>query len=352
MSNSNHLIIIGGGLSGLVLAYLATQKKRQITILEATDRLGGRIQTYTGVRGTPMELGATWFSEQHPHLLDLLTGLGLNKFPQYDRGKSLFQTKSFEPAQAFEIPSNTTPSYRFKGGSETVITALQRLLPSGSIRLNSKIIEIRQSPEMIMAVSENGQVFQADQMAICLPPQVAASMIRFPDGMPAPLLELLPEVQTWMAGALKFVIEYDRPFWRQAGYSGMLYSHAGIITEMYDHCTEAEDRFALTGFLNGGSKDYTRQVREKYVIRQLTDLLGPEAGVPVYYQDKIWNQPELLAGKQVFQEAHFNNGHPAFEQTYLDNRLVFAGSETSLFHPGYMEGAVIAANRAASQLLL
>ena len=350
MASSNHIIIIGGGLSGLTLAYLATQKGIHTTLIEATDRLGGRIHTTRGIQDTPMELGATWFSDQHPNLIDLITRLDIEKFPQYDTGKSLFQTKSFEPAQAFEVPSSQRPSYRISGGSSAMITALKNQLPADRVRLNTKITEIQKTPEKLIALSESGEKFIADKIVICLPPQVAATHIRFPEDMPASLLDLLSEVQTWMAGAMKFVLEYNNPFWRRRGFSGMLFSHAGIITEMYDHSTKEADKFALTGFLNAGSKNYSLKTREKYVLQQLTGLLGPEAAAPLSYQEKIWNQPEILAGNQHFQEAHFNNGHPAFKSAYLDNRLLFAGSETATVHPGYMEGAVVAANHAADWL--
>ena len=48
---------------------------------------------------------------------------------------------------------------------------------------------------------------------------------------------------------------------------------------------------------------------------------------------------------------HQNNGHPLFRKNYCDNRLLFAGTETAQQHPGYMEGAVVAAQRAATEIL-
>lgn len=70
------VIIIGGGLSGLTLAYLLEKKGFEPTIIEASSRLGGRIHTVEGKLGTTLELGATWFSDSHlelllqPHLIE------------------------------------------------------------------------------------------------------------------------------------------------------------------------------------------------------------------------------------------------------------------------------------------
>ena len=42
------VIIIGGGLSGLTIAYELKKKNISFKILEAQNRLGGRIETYLG----------------------------------------------------------------------------------------------------------------------------------------------------------------------------------------------------------------------------------------------------------------------------------------------------------------
>lgn len=45
MGFHERIIIIGGGLTGLTLAYLLSKKNINATALEASPRLGGRIQT-------------------------------------------------------------------------------------------------------------------------------------------------------------------------------------------------------------------------------------------------------------------------------------------------------------------
>lgn len=80
---SKHIVIVGGGLSGLSLAYYLRNYNFNLTVLEASDRLGGRIQTVKGQLDTPLELGATWLSDQHPELITLLDELGIKKYPQH-----------------------------------------------------------------------------------------------------------------------------------------------------------------------------------------------------------------------------------------------------------------------------
>lgn len=301
---------------------------------------------------TPLELGATWFSEIHPHLLSLVDELGLQKYPQFSKGISLFQTKSFEPPQKFFVPEAENPSYRLAGGTQILIDTLAKKLAPENIKLNTKVTAIKEVDDKLLVETSNGSNLTADKVILCIPPQLAGLQIRFSPDLPDNLTRILPTVQTWMSGALKFVLEYAEPFWRKKGYSGMLYSHAGIIMEMYDHTNFEENKFGFTGFLNGGASGYSREVRKEFVLRQLAELLGKEVLNPVSYSDKIWTDEFVLAGNQLIQRPHQNNGHPLLQPSYLNDKLYFSGTETATEFAGYMEGAVISAIKTVNKLKL
>lgn len=138
-----------------------------------------------------------------------------------------------------------------------LIDTLAQHLNENQIILNSKVTEIDESGDQLIVITENGTQFIADQVIICLPPELAGASISFKPRLPQEINQLLSTVQTWMSGAIKFAIEYSEPFWRQKGFSGMLYSHAGIIVEMYDPTNFEESKFGFTGFLNGGAAVYS-----------------------------------------------------------------------------------------------
>ncbi len=350
MNDNQRIVIIGGGLSGLTLAYLLSKRNINATILEASARLGGRIQTIKGTLQTPLELGATWFSDMHPNLLALIEDLGLRKYPQFSKGTSLFQTKSFEPPQKFFVPEAESPSYRLAGGTQMLIDALAAKLPQEAVLLNTKVTAVNETESGIVLETNKGKTLEADKVIVCIPPQLVANNISFSPELPDAFNALLPTVQTWMAGSIKFTLEYDQPFWRNEGYSGMLYSHAGIITEMYDHTNFEENKFGFTGFLNGGAAAYSPEVRKEFVLSQLGDLLGAQALKPVAYLDKVWTDEFIVSGNQVIQRPHQNNGHPLLQRGYMNDRLFFAATETATQYSGYMEGAVIAAQSIADKL--
>jgi len=345
---SENTIIIGGGLSGLTLAYLLSKKNRTTIILEASSRLGGRIQTIKGTLRTPLELGATWFSELHPNLLSFLDELGLQKYPQFSRGKSFFQTKSFEPPQEFFVSESDSPSYRIAGGTFQLIETLAQKLPKENIKLSTKVSAITESENELQVEISNGEVLKANKVILCLPPQLVSQMI-FNPPLPESISSILPTVQTWMAGSIKFVLEYKKPFWRENGYSGMLYSHSGIVPEMYDHSNYEEDKFGFTGFLNGGAVSYSLEVRKELVLRQLSELFGSEILNFISYTDKIWTDEFILNGNQIIQRPHQNNGHILLQKSYMNDKLFFSGTENSTQYGGYMEGAIISAKNIADK---
>jgi monoamine oxidase len=294
---------------------LLSKKNIQVTVLEASSRLGGRIQTIKGSLDTPLELGATWFSDMHQNLISLMDRLGLKKYPQFSKGTSLFQTKSFEPPQKFFVPEAENPSYRIAGGTQTLIDSLVNSIPSENIKLNTGVVSIKEIENEIAVETIHGECFHADKVILCLPPQLIHSKIKFSPLLPENIIQILPTVQTWMAGAIKFVLEFEKPFWREKGYSGMLYSHAGIVVEMYDHTNVEENKFGFTGFLNGGASSYS----DEYV----------------------------LSGNQIIQRPHQNNGHPLLQKSYMNDKLHFAGTESATEFSGYMEGAIISALKIA-----
>jgi oxygen-dependent protoporphyrinogen oxidase len=73
---SGHLVVVGGGISGLSAAWEATQAGWEVTVLEASDRLGGKILT-TPFADRLVDEGADTFLRRVPDALDLCREIGL-----------------------------------------------------------------------------------------------------------------------------------------------------------------------------------------------------------------------------------------------------------------------------------
>src|SRR5687767_4036294 len=71
-----HVIVVGAGLAGLSAAERLVESGVAVTLVEARDRLGGRVWTQRALDGSTMELGAEWIgSDGEVH--DLLAGAGV-----------------------------------------------------------------------------------------------------------------------------------------------------------------------------------------------------------------------------------------------------------------------------------
>ena len=84
------MIIVGGGISGLYMAYKHHQKypNDNITILEKSNRIGGRVMSYNK-NGIRYEIGAGRFAAHHKYIFNLIKEFKLtNKVYPIDNEKS------------------------------------------------------------------------------------------------------------------------------------------------------------------------------------------------------------------------------------------------------------------------
>ena len=76
--DSYDIVIVGGGISGLFLAYKLVDTDLNILVLEKEKEFGGRIHTILK-NGYQYECGAARFSNKHNKLLTLIHELGLKE---------------------------------------------------------------------------------------------------------------------------------------------------------------------------------------------------------------------------------------------------------------------------------
>ncbi|WP_411698120.1 flavin monoamine oxidase family protein [Conyzicola sp.] len=83
------VVIVGAGATGLTIATDLQKAGFSTLVVEARDRVGGRLRTET-VEGAVLELGGQWVSPDQRALIAMLDELGLETFERYREGDSVY----------------------------------------------------------------------------------------------------------------------------------------------------------------------------------------------------------------------------------------------------------------------
>jgi monoamine oxidase len=90
MNQKYDVIIAGAGLAGLSAAYQLRKAGLNVKVLEARDRVGGRVKNILLRDGTPIEIGGQWAGLDHTTLKDLAKEVGVETFKGHLNGEHLF----------------------------------------------------------------------------------------------------------------------------------------------------------------------------------------------------------------------------------------------------------------------
>ncbi|WP_243232937.1 NAD(P)/FAD-dependent oxidoreductase [Microbacterium sp. CIAB417] len=83
------VVVIGAGAAGLTAANDLRKAGLSVAVLEARDRVGGRLWTDT-IEGAMLEIGGQWISPDQQALIDTVAELGLTTFSRYREGDSVY----------------------------------------------------------------------------------------------------------------------------------------------------------------------------------------------------------------------------------------------------------------------
>jgi len=322
----------------------------EVKILEARERLGGRIYTSYVKEGAPIEMGATWLGRQHTFLLDLLAELGLEIFEQALGERAIYEPISTSPPQVVSLPPNHDPSYRIKGGSSCLIETLTAKLAPEQI-YTGQIVKGIETQGDGLKVKSNGQSFFAKQVVSTLPPRLFSAHIHCEPSLPESFQRIADETHTWMGESIKVGLRFDEAFWENGKSSATIFSSVGPIPEMYDHTDAAGAHHALKGFFNGSYYSISKEERLEMVLKQLQKYYGKQIKSYSSYEELVWQKEAFTyAPYRSHVLPHQYNGHAVYQEPYMQGKLWIAGTETATAFPGYMEGSIRSARSISYKL--
>ncbi len=144
---SDHVIIVGGGITGLYAAYQLKKRKIPFRLFEASNRLGGQI-----LSDNVYEFGAFEFLNTDKNFLALVKDLNL------------------------KTEKTDSKSWIFKNGTADFITLLSDrisgVLPNQQIKLNHRLIYMGQNPKdfkLTFATEKSDKTYTAKNVLLALP---------------------------------------------------------------------------------------------------------------------------------------------------------------------------------------
>lgn len=239
---------------------------------------------------------------------------------------------------------------RFVGGSQRISIEVARRL-GRRVVLNAPVRRIAQGGGRVRVTTDAG-VFTGKRVIVTVPPALCGRIDYDPllPGFRDQLTQRFP-----MGSVIKCEAVYDRPFWRDAGYSGQVISDTGPVKITFDNSPPSGKPGVLLGFLEG---DAARQLgrrsakaRRDAALQAFARSYGDRALKPRAFVTKSWAEDEWTRGCYVGYTG------PGVLTSFGEairapiGRIHWAGTETATEWNGYMDGAVQSGQRAAKEVL-
>jgi monoamine oxidase len=186
---------------------------------------------------------------------------------------------------------------------------------------------------------------------VAVPPPLAAR-IGWEPALPAEHDQLLQRLP--MGTLMKVEAVYDQPFWRP-DLTGMSLNLEGPVVTTFDNTPPEGSPGVLMGFVGGHPWREVAHLpvaeRRRQVLRNFATVIGDRALQPIEYLEHDWVRdpwsvggPVAVAGPGTTVDLGSHIREPV-------GRVHWAGTETSTYWNGYMDGAVRSGERAAAEVV-
>lgn len=141
------VVVVGGGLAGLTAATQLVAAGRSVVVLEARDRVGGRLES-AQVGRARFDLGGQWIGPQQTRMCELVAELDIATFPTFHKGRKVLMVGGDRSTYAGDLPSLGLLNLLLLQAGVWLIDAMARRVPvddpwtaANAERLDSMTVE-------------------------------------------------------------------------------------------------------------------------------------------------------------------------------------------------------------------
>jgi monoamine oxidase len=262
-------------------------------------------------------------------------------------------------------------STRFQGGAGAITSMLHSYISKHDnikLLLNHNVVSVNGKTEVTdvgtnfkvqveakNASNQQSNVLLSDAVVLSLPPQLILKNIAFEPKLDPKKAAAMRTTATWMQNTGKVAFIYDSCWWRDKSLSGTAFSQSGPLAQVWDNTATNSGKpvYALTGFVFGQDLNYLKDektIRNSPIMKQLVNIFGKQAENPTQILFKSWMHDEFTSvGGDNHNITPF--GSAQVRARHFNNRIIFSGTETAPNENGHMQGAVVAGERAAREIL-
>lgn len=247
--------------------------------------------------------------------------------------------------------ANGAQERRFINGSQLIPLRMAKEL-GDVVALRAPVRKIEQRNGRAIVHTRRGQV-RARKVIVATPPPLVLDIDWFPR-LPTKRRRLMKSLE--MGQLMKCDAVYKTPFWREAGLNGFGLNDSGTTRVVFDNSPANGEPGVLLAFVGGSTWRRVGRLapdqRRREVLAGFAEMFGDQALNPIEYTEQDWTQERWTQGGPT--AIHSGNSSlvrfgPAIRRPF--GEVHWAGTETSSYWSGYMDGAVRSGKRAATEVL-
>ena len=358
---AKQVVIVGAGMAGLVAGYELTRAGHDVTILEARNRVGGRVFTLRTPfsDGHYADAGAARIPPDHDMTLGYADHFGLTLDPFYPESsyyvnlsgdeRTLISASDYlndPPWEGYYV--NRQEFVKIQGGTDILPHAFSDYLAE-HIHLGAPVESIEQNSTGVVVRVSAGTEFSADRV-LCTVPLPVLNRIQFSPQLSDEKLDASSGEYNYF-NITRVFMQFANRFWESEGLNG--WGNTDWPEEIWQPTWDRQGpRGVLLSYLNFNRADEIDQLSEAARIEHVLnrwETVFP--GVQDHVEDGIshsWALEEWSGGAIAWPTAEQETALGAHIGA-AEGRIHFAGEHASDYH-GWMQGALVSGLRAATEI--